>query len=95
MIDSLVCVTTELTLAILLCLIYLCVDFIAAIRRDSVSLLRFPFFCDNQDFSCEISFVCRMKCPYNCFSAYFVSSHRCSVDHYVVSGRIILSLLFL
>ena len=43
----------------------------AAIRRDSVSLLRFPFLRLVQVFSREISLVCRLKDPYSCFSSYF------------------------
>ena len=45
--------------------------FCAAIRRDSVYILRFPFLSHVQVFSCEILFVCRLKCPYNCFSYHF------------------------
>ena len=40
----------------------------AAIRRDSVSLLRFPFLNHIQVFSCEVSLVCWLKC---CFSSHF------------------------
>ena len=47
--------------------------FCAVIRRDSVSLLRFPFFNHVQAFSCEISLVCRLKYPYSCFPTLFVS----------------------
>ena len=45
--------------------------FCAAIRRDSVSLLRFPFHSSVQVFLCEISLVCLLKYSYGCFSAYF------------------------
>ena len=45
--------------------------FCAAIRRDSVSLLRFPFLSHVQVFLCEISLICRLKCPYSCFSSHF------------------------
>ena len=41
----------------------------AAIRRDSVSLLRLPFLYHVQVFSCDISLVCRLKCSYSCFSS--------------------------
>ena len=34
----------------------------AALRRDSVSLLRFLFLIQVQGFSWEVSFVCRLKC---------------------------------
>ncbi len=43
----------------------------ATIRRDSVSLLRFPFLSQVQIFSYDISLVCRLKCQYNCFSSHF------------------------
>ena len=58
-------------------LLYSCFDIVlialfwAAIRRDSVSLSRFPFICHVQVFSCEISHVCRLKCLYSCFSSHF------------------------
>ena len=47
--------------------------FCAAIRRNSVTLFRFPFLSHVQLFSCEIS-LCRLKYPYSCFSfhAYFL-----------------------
>ena len=44
--------------------------FCAAIRRDSVSLLNFPFLSHVQIWR-EISLVCRLKCPYSCFSSHF------------------------
>ena len=47
--------------------------FYTAIRRDSVSLLKFPFLSHVQVFSCEISLVCRLKFPYNSFSSHFCS----------------------
>ena len=47
--------------------------FSAAIKRDSVSLLKFSFLSHVQIFSCEISLACRLKCPYNCFSSHFLS----------------------
>ena len=34
-----------------------------AIRRDSVSLLKFPFLSHVQVLSCEILFISRLKCP--------------------------------
>ena len=37
--------------------------FCAAIRRDSVSLLRFPFLCHVHVFLCEMSIVSRLKHP--------------------------------
>ena len=47
------------------------VSFCAAIRRDSISLLRFPFLNHVKLFSCEISLVFRSKCPCSCFSSHF------------------------
>ena len=43
----------------------------AAIRRDSLSLLRFSFLSHIQIYSCEVSLVFRMKYPYSCFSSPF------------------------
>ena len=45
--------------------------FCLAIRKDSVSLKRFPCFSHVQILSCEISLVCRLKYPYSCFSSHF------------------------
>ena len=43
----------------------------SAIWSDLVSLLRFPFLCHVQVFSCEIMPYCHLKYPYNCFSSHF------------------------
>ena len=43
----------------------------AAIRRDSVSLLRFPFFSQVQVFWCEMLFIRRLKRSYSCFPSHF------------------------
>ena len=60
--------------------------FCAAIRRVSVFLLRFPFLSDVQVFSCEISFVCRLKCPCSGFSSYYrFPGYFCSVDACAIS----------
>ena len=45
--------------------------FCAVIRRNSVSLLRFPFRGHVQVFSSAISSVYRLKSPYICFSSHF------------------------
>ena len=45
--------------------------FWVAIRRNSVSFLRFPFLGHVQDFSREISLVRRLKCPFTYFSSHF------------------------
>ena len=59
-------------------LIFACFDIVGpygvvcdTIRRDSISLLGFPFFVHVYVFSCEISLVCRLKCPNSCFSFHF------------------------
>ena len=46
-------------------------SFCSVIRRDSVSLLRFPFLGDIHVFSREISLGCRLKRQLNCFSFHF------------------------
>ena len=43
----------------------------AAIRRDSVSLLRFPFLCQVQVFWCEMLFIGRLKRSLGCFFSHF------------------------
>ena len=63
--------------------------FCAAIRKYSVSLLRFPFLSQIQVFSCEMSLVCRLKCPYSCFY-----SHFCFLVIFVLL-ILVLSVLFL
>ena len=45
--------------------------FCAAIKRDSVSPLKFSLLCHIQVFSREISWVCRLKYPYSCLSSHF------------------------
>ena len=45
--------------------------FYAAIRRDSVSLLRFPFLSHVQVLSCGMLFISRLKRPWSCFSSHF------------------------
>ena len=67
-----------------LCLLFCCVIsilalmwlvlmalFFSAIRRDSVSLLRFSFLCRVHVFSCERSFVSHLKPPQSCFLPIF------------------------
>ena len=54
-----------------LTLLVLTALFCSAIRKDSVFLLRLPFPNYVQVFLCEISSVCRLKYPYNCFSSHF------------------------
>ena len=60
----------------------------AAIRRDSVSLIRFPFFNQVQVFWFEM-FIWRLKRPYSCFSAH------CCFLVVVILSSIMLSVLFL
>ena len=63
--------------------------FCAAIRRDSVSLLRFLFLSHVQVFLCEISLVFHLKCPHSCFSYHF-----CFLVNFVLL-MLVLSLLLL
>ena len=50
--------------------LFLMALFCAAIRRDSVSLLKFPFLSHVQVLSCEM-FIRRFKRPYCCFPSHF------------------------
>ena len=54
----------------LICLVLMSL-FYAAIGRDSISLLKFPFLSHVQVFSYEMSFISRVKRPLSCFSSYF------------------------
>ena len=45
--------------------------FCAAIRRDSVSLLKFPFLSQVQVLLCEMLFISLLKHTYSCFSFHF------------------------
>ena len=45
--------------------------FYAAIRRDSVSLLKFSLISHVQVFSCEMLFISHLKCPWSFFSSHF------------------------
>ena len=44
--------------------------FFAAIKRDSVSLLKFPFLSLVQVFSSEMLFISHLKYPHSCFSSH-------------------------
>ena len=72
---------------LILALIYLfhMTLFCAAIRKDSVFLLRLPF----QVFSYEILLVCLLKYPYSCFSSHF------SFQVIVVLFVLMLSVMFI
>ena len=60
--------------------------FCAAIRRDSVSLLRFPFLSHVHVFLCEMSLVSLLKRSYSCFfSPSLFSGYFLSVDPHVLS----------
>ena len=52
-------------------LLVLIAFFCADIKRDSISLSKLLFVGHLQMFSCEISFVCRLKYPYSNFSSYY------------------------
>ena len=58
--------------------------FCASIRKDLVSLSKFPF----QVFSRAIFLICRLKYPYSCFSSYFCFLVFCcfSLCSYVASA---------
>ena len=60
-----------------------------ALRRDSVSLIRFPFLSQVQVFWCEMLFIRRLKRPWCCFS-----SHSGSLV-VVIFSSIVLSVSFL
>ena len=63
--------------------------FCIAIRKDSVSLLRYSHIYVHF-FSCEISFVCRLICPYSDFSSdfYFLAIFVLLIpDLSILSGR--------
>ena len=63
--------------------------FCATIRRDSVSLLKFPFLSHVQVFSCGMLFISRLKRLWSCFSFHF-----CFLV-FVILLSIVLSVLFL
>ena len=63
--------------------------FCAAIRRDSVSFLKFPFLSHVQDSSCAMLSTSRLKRPWSCFS-----SHFCFLV-FLILLSIVLSVLFL
>ena len=57
----------------------------AAIRRDSVSLLRLPFLSQVQVLSCEMVFISRLKRPLSYFPPFLFSSYCRSIVYRVVS----------
>ena len=61
------CVLSILTLKWLVLMALFC----TAIRRDSVSLLRFPFFIHVLVFLCEMLIITHLKRPWSCFSSHF------------------------
>ena len=74
-----------LSIFALICLVLMAL-FCAAIRRDCVSLLKFPFLSHVQVLSCEILFISRLKRPWSCFSSVFLLPSFChSVIYRVVS----------
>ena len=75
------CVLSILVLIWLVLLVLFC----AAIRRDSVSLLKFPFLSNIQVLSCEMLFISRLKCPLSFFFPFSFSSHCNSVGLRAVS----------
>ena len=74
-----------LSILVLIWLVFMAL-FWAAIRRDSVSLLRFLFLSQVHVFSCEMLLVSRLKHPLSCFSFQSCFSDYChSADPRVVS----------
>ena len=63
--------------------------FCTAIRKDSASLLKFPFLSHVQVLSCEMLFISRLKRPGSCFP-----SHFCFLV-FVILLSIVLSVMFL
>ena len=61
------CVLSILTFIWLILMALFC----AVIRRDSVSLLRFPFLSHVKVLSCEMLFISRLKRPWSCFPSLF------------------------
>ena len=60
----------------------------AAIRRDSISLLRFSLLCQVQAFWCEMLFIRRLKRPYSIFPSHFCF-------RVVILSSVVLSVSFL
>ena len=56
-----------------------------AIRRDSVSLLRFPFLSQAQVFWYEMVFISRLKRPQSCFFPFLFPSYCHSIVNHFVS----------
>ena len=79
------CVLSILALILLVLMALFC----AAIRRDSVSLLKFPFLSHVHVLSCEMLFISHLKQLWSCFSSYF------SFLVCVILLSIVLSVLFL
>ena len=66
--------------------VVLTAPFCAAIRRDSVSLIKFPFLKHVRVLSCEVLFINRLKRTWSCFSSHFCFLVFChSVIYRVVS----------
>ena len=61
------CVLSLLALIWLVLVALFCAD----IRRDSFSLLRFPFLSHAYDLSCEMLLISHLKRPWSCFSSHF------------------------
>ena len=59
--------------------------FCTAIRRDSISLLKFPFLSHVQVFLCEVLFISRLERPQLFFFPFLFPSYCHSVVHHVVS----------
>ena len=69
-----------------LILLVLMALFCATIRRDSVSILKFPFLTHVLVLSCEMVFISRLKRPQSCFVSHFLFNSYChSIVYRVVN----------
>ena len=64
--------------------------FLRAIKRDTVSLLTFPFLCHGQFFSVNLSFEISTKLF---FFSFLFTCYRCSVDFYLVYVMFLLTVI--
>ena len=70
-----VCVLSILTLIWMVIMALFC----AAIRKDSVSLLKFPFLSHVQILSCEMLFISRLKRPWIYYYYYYYYYYYCTL----------------
>ena len=96
MIDRFIIITTQPPFAILLCLIYSCLDIVGpydvvlCCYQVGFWRLKISLFSHVQVFSCEIALVCHLKCSYRCYSSCFcflISSVQLMLVLSIVSRR--------